>query len=477
MNTIVVKSNLLLVFLVVVFAADPSYAQEDEKPKNLIVFISDGAGPASFTLAREFKRYALNESGLSLDPYLIGTVGTSPAILRVPDSAAAATALASGVKTRARFVAVDVAGLPVGNILESAESKGLWTGIISTSAISDATPAAFSAHTTDRFDYTNTAKQQLTKGIELLFGGGRQYFEPVSMGGKREDRVNQIEVARRLGYQFISSRTELLSDLSLPLLGLFAPDHMAYEIDKAETNEPSLVEMTTIAIGMLSRSETGFILIIETEGPDDAGHSNDTAATLREILAYDAAVKVALDYARDDGQTLVVALSDHDTGGLSLGDSTGDWNPESLYRINSSVSALASILRSRIALGEDAGQVLRFAGDAIRRRFDIHHLSDEQKDILESTIDTSTRSDYIPGMLTPIESMLKVEISNRANVTWASTRHTIIDINLYAFGPQSLEFKGYLDNAVVGRKLAEVMGLDLDAETRRLRSQVRERSE
>ncbi|GMQ81093.1 MAG: alkaline phosphatase [Rhodothermia bacterium] len=477
MSAITAKSTLYLVLFVGFLAPAPTHSQEIEKPRNLIIFISDGAGPASFTLAREFKRYALNESGLFLDPYLIGTVGTSPAFRRYPDSAAAATAFASGIKTQAYFVAVDTAGTPVGTIIEAAESSGLWTGIISTSAISDATPAAFSSHSIDRYDYTNIAKQQLLQGIELLFGGGRQFFEPVSLGGQREDRVNQIEVARRLGYQFISSRTDLLSDLSLPLIGLFAPDHMSYEIDKADTNEPSLVEMTTIAIGMLSRSDTGFILVVETEGPDDAGHLNETAANLREILAYDEAVKVALDFAREDGETLVIALSDHDTGGLSLGDQAGNWNPGSLFRINSSVSALASILRDRIVVGEDAAQILRFTRDAIRRRFDIHNLSDEQISLLESTINSATRANYVPGMLAPIVQMLKDEISQRASISWASTRHTIVDVNLYAFGPQSQTFMGHLDNAVVGRKIAEAMGLDLDVETRRLRAQIRDLSE
>ena len=152
---------------------------------------------------------------------------------------------------------------------------------------------------------------------------------------------------------------------------------------------------------------------------------------------------------------------------------TGDWNPESLFRINSSVSALASVLQDRIIGGEDAAQILRFTRDAIRRRFDIHNLSDEQISLLESTIENATRADYVPGMFAPIVRMLKDEISKRASVSWVSTRHTIIDVNLYAFGPQSQTFRGYLDNAVVGRKLAEVMGLDLDAETRRQQAKVR----
>ncbi|MCH8123925.1 MAG: alkaline phosphatase [Bacteroidetes bacterium] len=467
---------LFFVLFTGVCTAAPICAQDQAGPKNLILFIADGAGPASFTLAREFQRFALGESSLAIDPYLIGTISTSPAILRYPDSAAAATAYACGIKTRAPFVAVDTAGMPVGTLIEAAESRGLWTGIISTSAISDGTPAAFSAHSTDRYDYTNVAKQQLHQGIELLLGGGRQYFEPVSLGGQRQDRVNQIEVARRLGYQFVSDRTELLSNLSLPLLGLFAPDHMAYEIDKADTNEPSFVEMATIAIGMLSRSESGFVLVLETEGPDDSGHSNDTAANVREILAYDAAVKVALDFARRDGETLVVALSDHDTGGLSLGSGSESWNPESLFRINSSVSALALILRNRIIEGEDAAQILRFTRDAIRRRFDIHNLSEEQVAIIEQAIKNATRSDYVQGMLNPIIDLLKGEISKRAGVKWSSTSHTVVDVNLYAFGPKSLEFRGHLDNAVVGRKLAEVMGLDLDNVTTRLRARARESS-
>ena len=127
---------LFFVSFITAFAATPICAQDQARPKNLILFIADGAGPSSFTLAREFQRVALGKSSLAIDPYLIGTVSTLPAILRHPDSAAAATAYACRIKTRALFVAVDTAGRPVGTLIEAAESRGLWTGIISTSAIS-----------------------------------------------------------------------------------------------------------------------------------------------------------------------------------------------------------------------------------------------------------------------------------------------------------------------------------------------------
>jgi len=446
MNKII---SLFTIFLVSAAAIQGVYnasAQVRETPRNLILLISDGAGPASFTMTREYKRLVLNEGPLSLDPWLIGTVRTHSSNQRIADSAASASAFSTGVKTYKNAIAVDTTGRPVATLIEAAERQGKWTGIVTTSGITDATPAAFSAHIDHRSRQTEIARQQM-----------------------RTDRINLINTARDRGYQYVSNRSELLGDVSLPLLGLFAEDHMAFEIDKALTDEPSFVELTETAINLLSSAEKGFVLVIETEGTDDAGHDNDAAANIRELLAYDQAFAYALEFARRDGQTLVVAVSDHDSGGLSIGRGSYMWQPEILQNIVSSVALFYLEIGDRVERGDSFTSVSRFSRDKIASSFGISDLTDEQTRRLDAVIAQAISHDRNPALLSSIRRLLVEEISKRAGVAWTTGGHTGVDVNTYAFGPGSLSFRGNMDNTVLGQKLAEALGLDLAAETVRLR--------
>ncbi|MFV1979640.1 MAG: alkaline phosphatase, partial [Rhodothermia bacterium] len=177
-------------------------AQKDRptsSPRNVILFISDGAGPAAFTLAREYRRFK-EQGPLAVDAYLVGSIGTYASDTRVTDSAASGTAMASGVKTYNGAIAVDTAGRPVATVLEAAEARGMATGLVVTSTISHATPATFSAHVPNRADEVEIARQQLEQGIEVLFGGGSQFYLPESDGGRRKDGLNLFEEAAAKGY-------------------------------------------------------------------------------------------------------------------------------------------------------------------------------------------------------------------------------------------------------------------------------------
>lgn len=469
MNKIAKLFAILLVVVTGLHGVSNASAQVREYARNLILFISDGAGPASFTMTREYKRLVLKEGPLALDPWLIGTVRTHSSNRRIADSAASATAFSTGVKTNKDAIAVDTTNRPVATIIEAAERQGKWTGIVTTSGITDATPAAFSAHIDHRSKQTEIARQQLRQGIELLLGGGRVFFLPESAGGTRTDRINLINTARDRGYQYVSNRRELLGDVSLPLLGLFATDHMALEIDKARTDEPNFVELTRTAINLLSSAEDGFLLIIETEGTDDAGHDNDAAATIHELLAYDEAFAYALDFARRDGRTLVVAVSDHDAGGLSVGRGGYMWQPEILHVIDSSVAYFYRELGERVERGDSFSSISRFSRDRIVTSFGIENLTDEQTRRIDAVIAQAISRDRNATLLSSIRQLLVEEISERAGVAWTTRGHTGVDVNIYAFGPGSLSFRGNMDNTVLGRKLAEALGLDLAAETARLR--------
>lgn len=432
----------LLAFLLSVPLA---HAQEEpDRPRNLILMIADGFGPATAVLGRE-----VGGAPLALDSLLRGAVKTSSASRRITDSAAGAVAYSSGINTTNRYVGVDTLGAPVGTLLEAAEAEGMATGVVSTSYITDATPAAFYAHSVSRYAKSLISAQLLERGIEVILGGGQQHFLPQGSGGTREDGRNLLVEAESLGYALVTT-PEALADAAAPVLGLFAPEMMAMEIDR-EADEPSLVAMTQRALDLLGGASEGFVLIVETEGTDNAGHYHDPAALAREVLSYDAALAVALDFARTDGETLVVALSDHETGGLGVGLEQGyQTDFPYLRRVSASTRRMARLLNE----GQDLDRVMRdYAG--------IDSLTAEERSSL-AVLTEDGRMNF--------RSISQV-ISRRARVGWTTRGHTAVDVGLYAWGPGAERFGGVMENAAVGRALADLLGLGLAAVTARLRAE------
>lgn len=418
-----------------------------DPPQNVILFISDGLGPAGVTMARDYVRDVLGGSGLVLDGILTGSVRTFATDSRITDSAAGATAYSAGVKTYNGAISVDTLRRPLGTILEAAEDEGLATGLVATSRITHATPAAFASHVPDRNMENEIAAQMMERGVDVILGGGKEFF--VTEGGKREDGRDLIQEARTKGYHVIESRSEL-GDVHTPVLGLFASGHMAFEIDRDSTDQPSLVEMTQKAIELLEDDPDGFFLMVEGSRIDHAAHENDAAAQLHDILAYDQAIAAALDYARRHGNTLVVSVSDHETGGLSVGrDGKYFWDPVMLSRVQTSREVIVGAFQKQAAA---PGEIMsRYAG--------IAELTAAEDSLLRNAgVDAGLLHDAVEHI-----------ISTRAALGWTTGGHTAVDVNLYAFGPGSEKLAGHHDNTHVGKVIAELLNLDLEAVTVKLR--------
>jgi len=169
-----------------------------------------------------------------LDSMAKGTVRTLSASSLVTDSAAAATAYSCAQKTYNYGVAVDVNKKPMGTLLEAAQAKGMKTGIVVTDAVAGATPGAFSSHAVDRNMFDFIAKQQVDKKIDVIFGGGSNYYN------QRSDGINLFNYARNLGYQVVTNLTDFRGVLTTPVIAIFAPDRMAFEIDRDPNVQPSL---------------------------------------------------------------------------------------------------------------------------------------------------------------------------------------------------------------------------------------------
>ena len=253
----------------------------------------------------------------------------------VTDSAAGATAIASGVKTNNGAVGVDAEGKRVTTLLEQAKEAGKSVGLVTTSQVTDATPAAFAAHVENRSDQSEIARQYLEETRpDVVLGGGEDYWRPEKeLGdsnsptgdtekGSRGSEEDLVEKARRLGYDYVTNAEELDAADGPKILGLFADGEMYRSGPEGEGAEydPAvpLPEMTSKAIEILSENSEGFFLVVEEGGIDAMSHAGNAELVLEAGQQLDESVAVAKDYIEDNPNTLLVVAADHETGGMSV---------------------------------------------------------------------------------------------------------------------------------------------------------------
>ncbi len=308
------RLNRLLTVILAIMLVVPAYsAQPPKSPKNVILMIGDGMGIGQITLAR----YSLPQpnSKLNMDSmHYAALVKTNSANSVVTDSAAAGTALATGHKTNNGMISTLPAGSKVESILEAAEKIGKATGLVTTTNMTDATPAVFGSHVSSRASQTDIAPQYLADKINVLMGGGRAMFIPQSIqGSARTDDMDLLDKARKEGYSVVDNRADMISAKGSRLIGLF-------ELGGLTTNapEPTLAEMAQKAIDVLSSDTDGFFLMVEGGQIDWSCHANDSVGAAKQALDFDAAVGKVLSFARKNQNTLVIVTADHETGGLSI---------------------------------------------------------------------------------------------------------------------------------------------------------------
>lgn len=280
------------------------------EPKNIIYMIGDGMGENIIHATQEKYGSQLYGNQLAMN-YLtkVGTHSSYSASDKITDSAAGGTALASGKKTSNYTVGMNYDHTEnYQSVLEMAAEKGKSTGIIATKAVTDATPAAFTAHVEDRKMQNAIAKQQLQKiadgSLDLVLGGGSEYYEYF-------DNETVFEEAVKKGMSYSKIWEETLQK-QLPLVGLFASD----ALNTTAPNIPSLAEMTELALMLLSEDENGFFLMVEGSQIDTRAHDNTLDKQMQEVYQFDCAVTVAMEFITKHPDTILIVTADHETGGL-----------------------------------------------------------------------------------------------------------------------------------------------------------------
>ena len=456
------KPSCLLVFVFALFIGylplDGQAAQAAVRARNVILLIGDGMGPSHLAAAWYYSNRVLNRdlrmSGLMKSGRTALLMNdTADAI--VTESAAAAGQLATGQLMTAGVISMTADGsIPVKTIMEMAGKRKMATGLVTTSGITDATPAAFAAHVPNRSDENSVAEQQLKFGVDVLMGGRKQFFLPASEGGQRKDGRNLVDEAKNAGYAVVGNSAELKAAPAGKILGLFNMGNMVYEIDRAQTAEPSLAEMADKTLQILSRNRHGFFVMIEGGRIDHAAHRNDAAATIRDTLAFDEAVGVAMDFARKHPDTLVLVTADHETGGLSLIGNSKDsknyvgMNLQAIEKVKVSFQAMEAIWGKK-----PTPEKIR---EVVKQGMDIDLSEDEAQTVANDTIKKLDPYNYSYDNLHSLAFVLRPYL----RVGWGSQTHTASPLFLAGQGPGSKKIGGLMHNTDVFRVMKEALRLD-----------------
>lgn len=281
--------------------------------KSVILMIGDGMGMEEVKLARLVELGDVNARlEMEKDPNYFLHMTSHSYDNEITDSAAAATAMACGIKTNNHMIGVKPNGKSkVESILEYAKNRlNKSVGMAVDCRITHATPAGFAAHVDDRNSEEKIAKQYVKdQDIDVFLGGGKKYFD---------DKM--INYLKNKGYSFVETKDDLMKSNNGKVYGLFTDDSTPKESDRDRNIVPSLAERTSKAIEILSQDQNGFFLMVEGSQIDNGGHDNDKKYNALQTIEFDKAVKVAKDYVKEHKDTILIVTADHETGGLLVRD-------------------------------------------------------------------------------------------------------------------------------------------------------------
>ncbi len=392
--------------------------------QNHILFIVDGMGQAHITGARLYKGGPEARLNLETLPYT-GFVKTYSSNDFVTDSAASATALASGVKTYNHAIGVsDPTKESTGRsrslttILDRAQQAGKAIGLISTARITHATPAAYYAHVSHRDMEESIAAQLVTSKIDLIIGGGKKNFVGAKEGGSRKDQRDLLNEFRKKGYRVALSSKEFRSlnvKSKQKTIALLADDHLPYDLDRGD--EVSLKELVDFAVQFLNQNRQGYILVVEVARIDHASHKNRARLAFSDMLAFDKALEKPLAEIVKD--TLLIVTSDHETGGLAL-------NGYAPYHLASGESLLRN--KKGQSSPKTAHGLISWASG--------------------------------PGANSPARVPdKKKNFQHKAAYATFAAYHTAVDVPIMAQGPGAETFSGFINNNDIVHKVLEIMDL------------------
>lgn len=414
-------------------------SKQAQVPKNIVMVIADGMGPAYVTAYRFYMDDPTTEvvEHTVLDQHLVGTARTQPHQTSgyITDSASSATAMSAGVKTYNGAIGVDINKQPLETVLHRAHKYGMQTGLAVTSQIVHASPAAFMVANEARRNYNQIADSYYDDTInsqhlaDVMLGGGWRYF-------LRDDR-NLVAEFKQSDYQYVDSYNMLEAlKPSENVLGLFADTGLPSALD--DTDPHRLRTLTQSAVKHLENRENGFFLLVEASQVDWAGHGNDIASAMAEMDDLAKTMEFLYAYAESHPDTLVILTADHSTGGLTIAsDGEYRWSPEFLKGHKQSINSISKVIRDK---ADPAAYFAEQVG---------YSLDDKEEDIIKAiNADMTERQ---------VAAVLKGIVDKRSNTGWTTSGHTGVDVNVYAFGPGAELFKDNQENTDIAHKIFRLL--------------------
>lgn len=410
------------------------------------MLVADGMGMQTLTMANQFQQIALGRPSywswlMEQDFVVNGLQATSSLNSLVTDSSAASSAWGSGRHIWNGAVNMLADGTKLRTVSEILrEERGVRTGLVTTTTATHATPSGFAIRQMSRDDEAGIALQHLEAEVDVLMGGGDKFF-----GDKRKDGSLYPKFAAK-GYAVVRDRDAMLAATGPRILGIFSDSHLPYSVDRAQDpalqrTVPTLAEMATKALDVLGKSPKGFLLQIEGGKVDHGAHANDLAAMIYDLIAFEEAVKVAVDFAQRDRNTLVIVTTDHATGGASLNGAG-----EEYIDSTDGLRTLAGMKSSYGPLMADLGKTPSAAlvQSAVEARLGLKLSSAEAGGIAAGIAGASPFA--LADFHKAAGQTMAMILGNHTKVTWTSGNHCSDHVFVTALGPGSAPFAGLTEN-------------------------------
>ncbi|EKB50732.1 alkaline phosphatase [Cecembia lonarensis] len=452
------KNGLLTTLGLGALGASPALATTIKRKglaKNIIFLVSDGMSSGTLNMADILMRHKYGKPSTWIDLYEKNTVkrglmDTASANSFVTDSAAAGSAWGGGMRVRNGALNIGPNGEKPVPILQKFKSMGKAVGCVTTVQITHATPASFCVNNGSRNAMPEIAEDYLKLRFDVMLGGGANYFSPE----KREDQRDLFEAYRQTGFDLVRNKAEMLNAKGdKPMMGVFADEGLPYAIDRntdpsLSQSTPSLPEMTQKAIDIMSKNPQGFVLQVEGGKVDWAAHGNDGPALLYDQVDFDEAVKIAMAFALNNDDTLVIITTDHGNSNPGLFYSgQANKNFERLYETKASNEWILNQINPDFSL------------DMVRELFVEYQqipLKTEEAEAILASYQVGADGLYNPANL-PFHQLAGIQ-SRYTSIQWAGTNHSADYVELAMYGPGSEKMNGFVKNYELHNFMLEACG-------------------
>ncbi len=419
--------------------------KKNKKAKNIIIVVSDGMSSGTLNMTDLYlnRKTGIGSNWLQLykeNKISRALMDMASASSIVTDSAAASSSWGGGFRINNGALNVGPNGEHHLPIWQKFKKAGKMAGCVTTVPITHATPAGFCVNSTSRNSQPEIAEKYLDLEFDIMMGGGEKYFS----SEYRKDKKDMFQEFTNGGYQVVKTRNEMFSaDNNKPILGVFQHDGLPYTIDRNNNKEltekvPTLAEMTQKAIDRMKDHPEGFVLQVEAGKVDWAAHGNDIAGLIYDQTAHDEAIKVAIDFAEKDNDTLVIITTDHGNSnpGVISGKEAND-NFDSVQNYKHTNDWILNGFGKETSVSQVKERIEYANNFAVTDK--------EAARILRYYNDIKSEDGLYNARHLPFRTLSEIQKEHNS-ISWISMHHSSDYVELAMFGPGSDLLKPFIKN-------------------------------